>query len=75
MMRMVCIHCNDQVGSWECDICKQVVVGQCQCCHNELKHGVIKNQNIHIIGAGSPPGTDTIDGDPDAWAPSWKVGN
>ena len=70
----ICFYCEEKYGPWECGTCKKNT-RTCRDCHNEIKHGVIKNQNVHIIGSGAPPGTDTVDGDPDAWAPSWKVGN
>jgi hypothetical protein len=28
-------------------------VDQCRACHNEIAHGIIKNQNVRIIGGGT----------------------
>ena len=72
-----CKHCGDEVlGGWNCPSCggRHGIHNQCRECHSELAHGAIQNQNIHICG--SPyTGHQGVDGDPDAWEPSWKAGN
>jgi len=67
MARAKCKHCGDIIHAFTCDKCKEEecdIEDQCRECHEELKHGVVQNQNIHIIGHGSG---DSVDDDLDAW--------
>lgn len=58
-----CKHCGDSVCPWTCEERKPgskrtkcgCVATQCRECHNELSHGVIKNQNIHMCSSGYSP--------------------
>jgi len=47
----------------------------CLECHAELVHGIILNQNVHIVGGISNIKTDGVDNDPDMYRPSWIAGN
>lgn len=60
-----CKHCDDIVASWLCDRCGKQRIDQCKACHEELAHGVIKNQNIHVVGSHS---AGSANDDPDAFA-------
>lgn len=55
---MKCKHCGDDIKAWTCDKSEKphAVLDQCRACHNELRHDIIKNQNIHICGGGPDPG-------------------
>ena len=51
-MKNTCKHCGELVKAFKCDRCnlkKKLVEMCCVDCHLELAHGVIRNQNIHII--------------------------
>lgn len=73
----MCKHgAKEEVYSkYTCPKCGRTPVDMCQECHDEKEHGIIKNQNIHIVGGTKPNKTDGLDNDPDAFAPSWKAGN
>ena len=61
-----CKHCEDRISSGrKCSACDQTLVDQCMICHKEIAHGIIKNQNIHIVGSGG--GQNGLDRDPDAF--------
>lgn len=47
---MTCRYCQDRIAIWMCDTCDSAVIGSCETCHNEVKHGQIKIQNVHIVG-------------------------
>lgn len=52
-----CRHCGDSINVWTCETGdKHEVADQCRTCHNELSHGIIRIQNIHICGGGPDPG-------------------
>lgn len=61
-----CRHCGDAIEPWRCETCRCAVALSCPECHDELAHGVITDQNIHIVGGGDGR-LDSIDADPDAW--------
>lgn len=50
----VCKHCGDPcpTESIVCEACGGVfsLMRQCRVCHDEVKHDLIRNQNIHIVG-------------------------
>ena len=62
---MKCKHCGDIFRSLFCPICSKLLDDQCLVCHREIKHDVIQNQNIHIVGSGG--GQNGLDRDPDAF--------
>ena len=65
---MKCKHCKEARGKLErprCPICDKPLTDQCLACHQEIHHGVIRNQNIHIVGRGG--GQNGLDRDPDAF--------
>jgi hypothetical protein len=43
-----------------------VIIHSCLDCHKELVHGIVEDQNIHIVG-GTPSRVDTPDYDEDAF--------
>jgi len=58
-----CKHCECSIsGKVACPECGITLSDQCKTCHMEVAHGVIKNQNIHIVGSGSGMSVDQ-DGD------------
>jgi len=73
MPKNTCKHCKDTFTGWECGHCGKKQLGSCKECHFELVHGIIKNQNIHIIGGQG--GLSGLDEDTDAYEPSWKADN
>ena len=58
----ICKHCGDPCYNVSCEKgC--LFQDECIDCHNEIRHGIIKNMNIHIIGGpGGPEGIDDISG-------------
>ena len=70
---MICKHCGDNGAAWTCELCVadgckkklgKTIKGQCRTCHDELKHGIIKNQNIHLCSGSG----DILSGDdPSPW--------
>ena len=48
---MICKHCKDARRPWKCDLCDKSITDECYSCHRELAHGVIVNQNIHIVSS------------------------
>ena len=72
----VCKYCGDVIKPYavRCERCERdctcksaVLVDACLCCHAELAHDVIKNQNIHIAGQCVALKINTPDYDPDAY--------
>lgn len=62
-----CKHCGDEIDpNAECSECKKKLREQCQTCHNEVNHGIIKNQNIHFVG-NSNSGNNSVEDDTDAF--------
>lgn len=48
-----CKHCRDYIDpKQKCDTCKKAMKQQCQTCHNELAHGIVRNHNIQITHSG-----------------------
>lgn len=72
--KMTCIHCQDDIKIWPCVICQKDIEAECKLCHNELKHNIIKNQNLHICGSPTSK-VNEPDDDTDAYGQSWKVDN
>ena len=70
---MECKHCQDSISKRQCSVCKEDIEDECMTCHKELKHNVIKIQNVHIVGGSR--NLCSVDDDPDAYAPSWKADN
>ena len=67
--KLICVHCKDDItGNEQCpgEGCGVFLNNECLDCHNERCHGVITNQNIHIVGGSG--GLDRSDEDPDAFA-------
>ena len=71
-----CKYCGDVIEPYvrHCGRCERddtcssaVLVDACLCCHNELAHGAIRNQNIHIAGHCTSLKVNTPDYDPDAY--------
>jgi len=73
MMINNCKHCGDDAANRKCPVCKKEIEQECIECHQEVAHGIIKNQNIHIVGGSKP--LCSVEDDPDAYSPSWKAGN
>ena len=46
-----CKHCGDTVPPWDCESCEAKVADQCRCCHDEVAHGKIRIQNIHVCSS------------------------
>jgi hypothetical protein len=61
-----CKHCKDETSLTTCSICDKRLTKECLTCHNELAHGIIRNENIHICGSPSSK-LDTPDYDEDAF--------
>jgi len=64
-----CKSCEETVPAEYCEECNVVVIGACLDCHKELVHGLIEDQNIHIIG-GNDGKLGTPEYDPDAFGRS-----
>lgn len=51
-----CKHCKEEIPEGEdvarCKTCKRDLVDQCMECHDEIAHGLVVNQNIHVCGNG-----------------------
>jgi hypothetical protein len=64
-----CKYCGEQFSqNWACKKCPMIKKNHCKVCHNELKHGRVRNHNVNFAGGSSAPrGTSGIDGDPDAF--------
>ena len=52
---MNCVYCKDEVFGGKCRKCGMKLINICPDCHNETKHNVVKNQNIHICGGMPSP--------------------
>jgi hypothetical protein len=61
-----CKTCKETVKIEGCDICNHSITDSCLDCHNELVHGVIEDQNIHVCGGRSSK-LNTPDYDEDAF--------
>lgn len=70
---MECFHCGDVVKRLTCPVCDKEMDRVCFDCHVEVKHGIIQNHNIHIVGGSRH--LCSADEDYDAYSPSWKAGN
>lgn len=51
--RTTCKHCGDPIKFWDCDRGGKThtVIDECCTCHNEISHGIVINQNIHICSS------------------------
>jgi len=73
-----CRYCGDEVYPWTCPKCEATNITFPDCCgecHAELAHGIIRNQNIHIVGGTDNPKLNGLDADPDAFGKAWRAGN
>jgi len=61
-----CKTCKETVPAELCEHCNKVVLHSCLDCHKELAHGIVEDQNIHIIG-GSDGKLGTPEYDEDAF--------
>jgi len=61
-----CQACDEPFTVYNCQRCNAKPV-HCKCCHDELKHDVIVNQNISMC-RGNVTGLDGIDKDRDAYS-------
>jgi len=77
---MICKSCGCEIEGPDCDkrgcqqygtIKNKLFPQRCLECHNELVHGEIKNQNVHVCG-GTNSKLDGLDKDPDAFKRSEK---
>lgn len=61
-----CQHCGDVIETQRCSLCGESLrrLRQCAVCHQELRHDVITNQNIHLCG-NPRMSANGGDGDPD----------
>jgi hypothetical protein len=50
-----CDSCGYSFRTSDCEICEKIITDRCIDCHNEIKHDIIKNQNIHIVSSGRSP--------------------
>ena len=50
-----CRHCREVFTPTMCRLCGKTPTQQCMACHVEIVHGIILNQNIHIVGNQDQP--------------------
>lgn len=60
-----CKHCEESIFPAMCEECGKIIKDQCRTCHREVSHGIIKIQNINMVGNAAPGMSP--DEDPDAF--------
>lgn len=64
----ICKHCKCGIDNRrKCDTCERIMSDQCKTCHEEVAHGQIRVQNIHICGNGNGSWLNSVENDPDAY--------
>ena len=71
-MDVTCIHCEDVIHG-KCPTCKKNLaeLEQCSDCHQELVHGKIKNQNVHMTGNAKSSSLESEDKGGDIGGYAW----